>query len=94
MLKIKAYSKGDTTMEHTTAYHEDVMAVWQSDKYGHPQRVKVTEIAPLTPMRPLATSQADRYGHALNNDRVKGPEDSNFSMEAIRGFDLRTKRLW
>src|ERR1700745_1336662 len=65
----KAYLKGDNTMEHTTAYHEDVIAVCQSDKYGHPQRVTITKIASLTPRRPSAAPRADRYGHAPSNDR-------------------------
>jgi hypothetical protein len=54
----------NSTMKLITAYHEDVIAVWQSDKYGHPQRVKITNRESLTPRQPSPTSWTDRYGHA------------------------------
>jgi hypothetical protein len=56
-------------MEPTTAYRKNIKELWQSDRYGHPQRTQVGHPELLIPRRALPAPRTDKYGHDPGNDR-------------------------
>ena len=46
-----------------------------ADKYGHLQRVRLTDKSGVGPDRVAAVLRADKYGHVLENNPGKQPPD-------------------
>jgi hypothetical protein len=58
-------------MKSESMYQEDVVAVLQADRHGHPQRVYVHKLQSIISGQGLAASRADKYGHVTTNAEEK-----------------------
>jgi hypothetical protein len=58
-------------MKFESMYQEDLVAVFQADKYGHPQQVYVHKLQSIIRGQSLAACTADKYGHVTEKAEPK-----------------------
>jgi hypothetical protein len=58
-------------MKSESMYQEDLVAVFQADRHGHPQRVYVNKLQLITSGQRLVASRADKYGHVTTKAEEK-----------------------
>jgi hypothetical protein len=58
-------------MKSKSMYQEDLVGVFQADKYGHPQRVYVHKLQSIFRGQGLAACTADKYGHVTEKAEPK-----------------------